>query len=36
MRRGAVVEPGVRFDLSEGPKVVAHATVVSVLETVHD
>jgi hypothetical protein len=32
----AVVEPGVRFDLSEGPKVVAHATVLSVLETVHE
>ncbi len=32
VRRGAVVEPDGRFDLSEGPKVVAHATVLSVLE----
>ena len=32
--KGAVVEPGVSFDLAEGPKVVARATVVSVLETV--
>jgi hypothetical protein len=31
---GAVVEPGVSFDLAEGPKVVARATVVAVLETV--
>ena len=29
-----VVEPDVEFDLSEGPKVVAKATVLSVLETV--
>ena len=29
-----VVEPGVCFDLCEGPKVVARATVLSVLETV--
>ena len=29
-----VVEPEVSFDLSEGPKVVARATVLSVLETV--
>ena len=29
----AVVEPGIRFELSEGPKVVARATVLSVLET---
>ena len=33
---GAVVEPGVRFALSEGPKVGARATVLSVLETVHE
>ena len=31
---GAVVEPGVSFDLAEGPKVVAKATVIAVLETV--
>jgi hypothetical protein len=31
---GVVVEPRVSFDLSEGPKVVARATVLSVLETV--
>lgn len=31
---GVVVEPGVRFDLSEGPNVVAHATVLTVLQTV--
>ena len=31
---GVVVEPRVSFDLSEGAKVVARATVVSVLETV--
>ena len=31
---GAVVEPGVSFDLAEGPKVVARATVIAVLETV--
>jgi hypothetical protein len=31
---GVVVEPGVGFDLSEGSKVVARATVLSVLETV--
>ena len=31
-----VFEPGVRFDLSEGAKVVARAKVVSVLETVHE
>lgn len=31
-----VVEPGVRFDLCEGLKVVARATVLSVLETVYD
>ena len=31
---GAVVEPGVSFDLAEGPKMVAKATVISVLETV--
>jgi hypothetical protein len=30
---GAVVEPGVSFDLAEGTKVVARATVISVLET---
>jgi hypothetical protein len=30
---GAVVEPGVSFDLAEGLKVVARATVISVLET---
>jgi translation elongation factor EF-Tu-like GTPase len=30
----AVVEPGVSFDLAEGRKVVARATVVAVLETV--
>jgi hypothetical protein len=30
----AVIEPGVSFDLAEGPKVVARATVLSVLETV--
>ena len=29
----AVVQPTVSFDLSEGPKVVARATVLSVLET---
>jgi hypothetical protein len=29
----AVVEPGVSFDLCEGPKVVARATVLTVLET---
>jgi len=29
----AVVQPTVTFDLSEGPKVVARATVLSVLET---
>jgi hypothetical protein len=29
----AVVRPTIRFDLSEGPKVVARATVLSVLET---
>ena len=31
---GAVVEPGSSFDLAEGPKVVAKATVIAVLETV--
>jgi hypothetical protein len=31
---GAVVEPGVSFDLAEGPKVLAKATVIAVLETV--
>jgi translation elongation factor EF-Tu-like GTPase len=31
---GAVVEPGSSFDLAEGPKVVANATVIAVLETV--
>src|SRR5215210_5970674 len=31
---GVVVEPGVSFDLAEGAKVVARATVVSVLESV--
>jgi len=31
---GAVVETGVSFDLAEGTKVVARATVISVLETV--
>jgi translation elongation factor EF-Tu-like GTPase len=31
---GAAVEPGVSFELSEGAKVVARATVLSVLETV--
>jgi translation elongation factor EF-Tu-like GTPase len=31
---GAVVEPGVSFDLAEGSKVVAKATVIAVLETV--
>ena len=31
---GVVVEPGVGFDLSEGSKVVARTTVLSVLETV--
>jgi hypothetical protein len=30
----AVVEPEVSFDLAEGPKVVARATVIAVLETV--
>jgi hypothetical protein len=29
-----VVKPGVSFELCEGPKVVARATVLSVLETV--
>ncbi len=29
----ALVQPTVSFDLSEGPKVVARATVLSVLET---
>jgi translation elongation factor EF-Tu-like GTPase len=29
---GVVIEPGVSFDLAEGAKVVAKATVVSVLE----
>jgi translation elongation factor EF-Tu-like GTPase len=31
---GAVVERGVSFELAEGPKVVAMATVIAVLETV--
>src|SRR5918998_2215906 len=31
---GAVVEPGSSFDLAEGAKVVAKATVIAVLETV--
>ena len=31
---GVVVEPRVSFDLSEGPKEVARATVLSVLEPV--
>jgi translation elongation factor EF-Tu-like GTPase len=30
---GVVVEPGVRFELSEGLNVVARATVLTVLET---
>lgn len=30
------VEPGVRFYLAEGPKVVARAMVISVLETVRE
>ena len=29
---GVVIEPGVSFDLAEGAKVVAKATIVSVLE----
>jgi hypothetical protein len=31
---GVVVEPGVSFDLSEGARVVARATVLSVLERI--
>ena len=30
------VKPGARFDLSEGPKIVARGTVLAVLETAHD